>query len=280
VLSLYLIFGLMFVAMAVFLWVGTLFFQSYIYSEAVEQLFWRAPLVGLILTIYLAFWCSLDYRHPRDYGTFFDFSARQEEEFPRFLAVKKGKEIPFEGKKGAKGHLEYRDALGKPWRRSDADGGITEAIIVADQNGNKIRFDAELTADGKFALNDRGEALYLEEGGRGRVMTDSYIGKISRTRTGLVLGNLFLNILLLVLWVLCLWLLLQFHFWHAFGFGIILWLVLMLTILPMLFKATEDAARRREMIPSTAATFDPRPKTKDRTNEALLAPFTLKPGYA
>jgi hypothetical protein len=152
--------------------------------------------------------------------------------------------VAFQGKKGARGHLEYRDSLGKPWRRSDTNG-VTRAILVTDANGEQIEFEARLTPDGKFALNDNGEAVYVEKDGKGRVMTDNYIGKVYLPRTGLVFGNLFLNCFLLVLWILCLWLLLDFQFWHAFGFSIVIWLALALTILPMLFRTTEEAARKR-----------------------------------
>jgi hypothetical protein len=244
VLSLYLSFALIFAAISVFLWVGTLFFQGHLYNEPVSQLFWRAPLAGLALTLYLAFWCSLDYRHPGDYGTIFDFSPGETEVFPSFVAVKDSKEVTYLGKKGPRGHFEYRDAQGKPWRRSDP-AGVTSAILVKDKDGADIRFDAKLTPDGKFALNDQGQAIYVEKDGKGRVMTDDYIGSVSRTRTGLLIANLFLNILLFAVWLLCLWLLLDFQFWHAFGFGLILWLALMLTILPMLFKNTEDTAHKR-----------------------------------
>jgi len=240
--SLLLIFALIFAGTTVFIWVGTLFFQGNIYSEPVSGLSWRAPLAGLILTLYLALWISLDHRHPGDFGTIPDFSASEVEVYPRFVAVKDDKEVTFEGKKDARGHLEYRDALGKPWRRSDT-GGVTRAIVARDKAGNELRFEAKMTPDGRFALDDSGQAVYVEQGGKGRVMTDTYIGTVTRTRTGLVLANLFLNIFCFVLWILCLWLLLDFQFWHAFGFSLVIWLVLMITVLPLLFKRAEDSAR-------------------------------------
>jgi ABC-type transport system involved in cytochrome bd biosynthesis fused ATPase/permease subunit len=38
-------------------------------------------------------------------------------------------------------------------------------------------------------------------------------------------------------------LLLRFQWGHAFGLALVLWLIMTLTIAPMLFKRTEDAAR-------------------------------------
>jgi hypothetical protein len=240
--SLLLIFALIFAGTTIFIWVGTLFFQGNIYSEPASGLFWRAPLAGLILTLYLAFWSSLDYRHPGDFSTISDFSASEVEAYPRFVAVKDNKEVAFEGRKDARGHLEYRDALGKPWRRSDT-GGVTRAILVRDKAGNEIRFEAKMTPDGRFALDDSGQAVYVEQGGKGRVMTDTYIGTVTRTRVGLLLANLFMNSFCFVLWILCLWLLLDFQFWHALGFSIVIWLVLTITILPLLFRTAENSAR-------------------------------------
>jgi len=43
---------------------GTVFIQGYIYSEPVEQVYWRAPAAALIVALFVAFWCSLDYKSP------------------------------------------------------------------------------------------------------------------------------------------------------------------------------------------------------------------------
>jgi len=246
VLELMLILGIAFLGLSVLLWAGTVFFQGYIYSEPVTGSIWRAPLAALILTAFTAFWCSLAYRHPGRYNTLFQFSSREDQAFNnKFWSVKKGKETLFVAKHNAKGRMEYRDPQGKPWSRSDSEG-VTEAIIVEDQNGDKIRFETELTPEGKFKSIQGEPIRYVETGGRHRVMTEDYIGKLSEVRWGALLANIFFNFLHFLLWFACLWLLLQYQWSHAFGLAIIIWLVATLTLLPMLFKKSEDLSAHRQ----------------------------------
>jgi hypothetical protein len=234
-----------FAAGTLFLWSATLFFQGYIYSEPVSQLYWRAPLASLILTAYLSCWSFLDFRSPGSFNTLFDFSAREEQHFNQFWSIKKGREILFVARKTPQGRTEYRaqDTL-KPWSRSDSEG-VMEAIVVEDGSGEKIRFEAELTKEGRFKAAPGEPVRYVEVGGRRRVMTDEYIGKLSTFRWGMFLANVGLNLLHLGLWFICLWVLMRFQWGHAFGFALVVWLALTLTLLPMLFSKTEEAARQR-----------------------------------
>jgi len=243
VLSLLLTLGLIFLALAVALWAGTLFLQGYIYSEPVSQIYWRAPLAGLILTLFLAFWCYLDYHSPGRYGAFQDVSATENEDFDKFLAVKKGREIVFVGKKAPRGRMEYRDLQGKLWSRSDAEG-VVEAIIVEDKEHQKIRFEAELTPEGKFKAAQGQPVRYIEVGGQERVMTSDNPGRVSVVRGGRVVANLMLNLVHLGFWFAGLWLLLRFQWSHALGLAVVACVVLTLIVLPALFKKTEDLAKQ------------------------------------
>jgi hypothetical protein len=236
-------FALLFLALAVFFGAGTLFFQGYIYSEPASGLLWRAPAAGLLMSLFFFFWCYLDYRKPGSHNTIFDFSARDKEQYKKFWAVKGGQETLYEAHKKTNGLLEYKDAQGKTWRRSDISG-MTDAIIVEDKDGQKIRFDADLAPDGKFNIEPGHPAHYVEVDGRHRVMTDDYVGTIIIERGDLVLANLLMNGLHLAFWFAALWLLLRFQWGHAFGLALVLWLITTLTIAPMLFKRTEDAARK------------------------------------
>jgi hypothetical protein len=240
------IFALLFLALAVFLGAGTLFFQAYIYSEPTAGLLWRAPAAGLLMTSFFAFWSYLDYKNPGGHSTIFEFKTpKDEQRFMKFWAVRKGQETLYQAHKNSKGFYEYRDASGKSWRRSDTEG-ITEAIVVEDKDGQKIRFEAQLTDDGKFRMAPNSSAAhYVEVGGERRDMNDEYIGLLTRVRTSLIAANLFMNALHFVVWFAALWLLLRFQWGHAFGFAIVLWVVMTLTILPMMFKRTEDAALKQ-----------------------------------
>jgi hypothetical protein len=241
VLSSVLIFALFFVGIAVVVFAGTLLLQGSFYSEPVNHLLWRAPAASLVLTLFFAGWCYLAYRSPGTYGTLFDFTATEDEpRFPQFWSVKRGKESLYEY---SKGYREYRDkTTHKRWSRSDSEG-VVQAIIVEDKGGQKIRFEAELTPDGKFKTAAGEPVRYVEVGGRKRVMTDGDIGRVSTVHWGRIVGNISLNFLHLAFWFAALWLLLRFQWGHAFGLALVLWLIVTFAVMPMLFKRMEDTAR-------------------------------------
>lgn len=243
-LGLLFVFVVIFLASSVVLWGGTFILQAYIYSNPTPDLLWRAPAAAAIVTAFLAFWTMLDYRSPGSYNTIFEFSARNDQSFDKFLSVKNKKEIPYTLHKIGQGRYEYRDAQGKAWSRSDTEG-LVEAIIVEDKDGKKARFVAETTKEGKFAAKQGEPVRYREEGGK-RVMTDTYIGQINTTKWGLVFGNLLMNFGHFVVWFLVLWLLLRFQWAHAFGLALALWAVFIF-VLPALFKKAEDVAKARAM---------------------------------
>ena len=39
------------------LWSGTVFLQSYFYTEASTAIFWQAPLAAVVLTLFYGLWC-------------------------------------------------------------------------------------------------------------------------------------------------------------------------------------------------------------------------------
>jgi hypothetical protein len=249
-------FGLLFLTLAVIFGAGTLFFQGYIYSEPAEGLLWRAPAAALAMTFFFFIWCYLDYRKPGSHNTIFDFTARDKEQYKKFWAVKSGKETLYEAHKNAKGLYDFKDAEGKIWRRSDING-ITEAVILEDKDGQKMRFNADLTSDGKFNMEAGHPARYLEVDGRRRVMTDDYIGTIIIERWDLVLANLCMNGLHLAFWFAVLWLLLRFQWGHAFGLALVFWLITTLTIAPMLFNRAEKAANKNTAGTTTMLMYSP-----------------------
>lgn len=236
------VFVVIFLASSVVLWGGTYVLQAYIYSNPTPDLIWRAPTAAALVTAYLAFWTMLDYRNPARYNTLFEFSARDDQSFDKFVSVKNKKEIPYALHKIGQGRVEYRDPQGKAWSRSDTEG-MVEAIIVEEKDDKKTRFVAETTKDGKFVAKQGEPVRYREEGGK-RVMTDTYIGQITTTRWGMVIGNVLLNFGHLIAWWIVLWLLLRFQWSHALGLALALWAMFMF-VLPALFKKAEDVAKAR-----------------------------------
>lgn len=252
-LGLLLVFLLLLAGLAVVFYVGTLFSQAYFYSQPVPALYWRAPLAALVLTLFFAFWCFLAYKSPGRFNSIFEFSASERQEFKKLWSIKKGKEIPYVARTTGQGRSEYRDADGKPWTRSDVEG-VVEAIIVEDADNQKIRFEAELTPDKKFKAKQGESVRYVEVGGRKRVMTDDYLGKIEITRWGYVIANLLLNFLHLVAWFLVLWLVLRFQWSHAFGLALLL-VAVFTFVVPVLIRRTEDVAKERAAQSTSQATL-------------------------
>jgi hypothetical protein len=249
-------------ALVVLLWVGTLWFQGYIYSEPVDDIYWRAPAAGTALALLVALWCYLYHRAPERYERLFAFSPRQVTEFPvpreakepaSFWSERGGKRTLFERRK-TEGQPEYRNPQNRnqKWEPSDA--------IIVKENGQEVRFEPDRDAKGNFKRErsqpPKGLGWLVGPGpeqplryhdARGRVMTENDIGRLSLFRWGVFLVYLLLNTIHFLLWFVCLWLLLRFQWSHALGLAVVFWLVMTIVILPMLL----DAARPR---PATTPT--------------------------
>src|SRR5262249_28925164 len=155
-------------------------------------------------------WCFVDYRladpaaQELPLDTLWDFSPTEyypAKPFTQFWAVKNGQEVLYTRRQGGPfGGTQYVDATGKPWSRES--NGLLGAIIREDK-GQKVRFKRDLPG-GKFKLNEL--AVYREEGGR-RALTENDVqaGQMVRRRTGLLIANIVVNLLLLVLWFVLFW---------------------------------------------------------------------------
>ncbi len=247
------------VVLAGFLWIGSLFLQGYIYNEPAEGLPWRAAAAGGALMVFLAVWCLLDYRlaapgaEELPLDTLWNFSATEyypAKPFTQFWSVKNGQEILYTRRQSGQYQTQYFDGNNQPWSRES--NGLVEALIL-DENGQKVRFKLDLPG-GRFKPNE--PAVYREEGGR-RVLKDTDVNQgalqFTRFRTGLYLANVVLNLLFLVLWFACLWLLLRFQWSHALGLALALWLGVSLIALPPLFSATKNAVAQKPVRTETPA---------------------------
>jgi hypothetical protein len=248
VLSLVLVLLVLAVVLAVLLWVGTVWFQGYIYSEPVAQAYWRGPVAGLALTLFFALWCFLDYRSPGRFPAQFQFSASDDKQYKELWAVSQGKETHYTMRKNARGQPEYVDSEGRPWRQH------ADAVLVQEEkDGEKIRFDAERDKQGKFKVEPGRSLRYLDPAGR--VMTEQQLGRLEIPRRGLLFANLGLNLLHLGVWFLVLWLLLRFQWTHALGLAFVFWLLMTLTILQMVLARAEELGRQRPATTPAAASF-------------------------
>jgi hypothetical protein len=281
VLGLLAVLLLTFLVLMLLLWVGTLWFQGYIYSEPAAQLYWRAPAAAGALTVLLALWCYLAAREWGGEGTLFNFGATDTKEFDRFTAVygqvaplagepvkpdvklndrlvlKSPREVVYVRRRVDPYHFEYADPNGKPWVRSNSNGICAQ--IRFKQGDQEIVFQPELEVvkdkDGKESVRfkigkvtqlgvDTTQSLrFVEVGGRGRVMTEDELGRIGEFRWGAYFVNLLLNVLHLGVWFVCLWLLLRFQWAHALGLAFIFWLVMTLWVLPQVLSAAQSASQ-------------------------------------
>jgi hypothetical protein len=243
------------------LWIGTLWIQSYLYSAPIEDLQWRAPAAGAALGALIAVWCILAYRSPESFTPLTEFSPDNVERFEWFKAIKKqdGKTVEVDYERRGAEFINPRNQR----RFTPADSeGVVEAIIagnwkyeqkkaeggeyrskVGPDPGTVVRFNAEMSPDGK-------PLRYLEENG-GREMTIELVGNVYTRSYGLLLTYVFLHLFFFVLWVVCLWLLLHYQFWHAFGFGAICWAVMTFAVMPLLLE--QAAAAGRPQLPEAPA---------------------------
>ncbi len=219
---------------AIVLYIGTLWFQSTIYSEPAAGLAWRASVAALALAAYFS---AFHFIAERDspFNTLFSFTAVRHKQYAQFRSVRANHEPelfrldPRDGK--------YRGVeSGQPWTR--AKEGIVREIIVEDDDGHggkkDVHFAADLTSDDKLKKNPQTgslEARYLEVGGK-REMTDNNIGYVTTFRWWVLLGNLLLNFFHLGLWFACLWLILRYQWLHALFLAAAFWLPVTLFLLP------------------------------------------------
>jgi hypothetical protein len=239
VLVLVLIFVLLWVALIVILWAGSLWFQGYIYNQPAEEMYWRAPAAGSALALFFVLWGFLDYQAPGRYQSLFDFSPTDTLEFAELRAVPSGsdKEVEYHLRKNTQGIGEYRDSLNRPLPSHP------QAIIVKI-NGEDDRFEPERDKNNNYKIQQGRTLRYLDA--HGREMYEDKIGQISTRRWGILLANLLLNFFHLGVWFACLWLLLQFQWSHALGIALVFWGIMTVILLPMLLGKVEKVAHERQ----------------------------------
>jgi hypothetical protein len=244
ILVLIVVVPLLFAAVSALVLVGTLWFQGYIYTEPARGLLWRAPVAVLAVALFLTGWTYFVGKSQGHLGTLTDFYSGSDEEFTElWLTDRDGKDKDAEGR--TIGH--FKRSPGQPYRYAD---GLTKQVpgrpdgilVKGKDKDEKVLFKPDRDADGNFKVEEVsgiGGAMpqslkYRDD--KGRVLEEGKFTEISSFGYGRLIVNILLNGLHLIVWWLCLWLLLEFQWSHAFGIAVLVWLTTMLLLLPPLFS--------------------------------------------
>jgi hypothetical protein len=231
---------------------GTLWFQAYIYSEPAEQMYWRAPAAGAVVTLFLVVWVFLDYRAPGRYRELQEFSPTESRPpFQRLRVVDRdGKAEMYQLHKDARGRPEYL-LNGKLGGKPLPSRPYKVVAIEGDRDYPFEVVSSQIDDKGKYKLQ-RGESLRYYNKETGWEMAETHMGQVYVFHTGWLLGNVLLNVLHLLVWFACLWLLMRYQWAHALGLAVACWAVATLLVVPMVLNKTEAVARQRAT-PAAAA---------------------------
>jgi hypothetical protein len=237
-------------ALTVILWVATLFFQGYYYTQPTQGIVWQAPAAGFALALFITFWCLLlvssTVTNIQDlpYDTIFSFKPRVDkfkEPVKELWVVKKSVKEPihYKVKKSYRGGIVTSEYVEAQSGRAYSPSGVEEIIIKED--GQNVRYlPAPAVQGGAYRefVDENGWTIreYPQSGPTG--MPEAF-------RWSRFLMNIILNLLHLVMWFACLWVVLRFHWSHALGLALVMWLIMTLAVLPMIFERAGLEARDR-----------------------------------
>ena len=248
-LVIFLLVLLIWVVLMGFLAAWTFWFQGYLYTEPVEQLYWRAPAVGSALTVLLIIWIAIDYRAVKNnpdahfpYGPIQEMAPAltktETEPFASLVVPGENnteKEYKLEKVSDArKGHVEYRH------NQESIPSSPPKLIVV--ENGERSVFEPDKDAKGHF-IRENGQPLLYRDG-KGRVLTE---GPMFEKRTGFpfwrFLLGVFLNVSFLGVWFVGMWLVLRYQMWHALGLAVVMVAVMLLFVIAPVMSSTGKVVR-------------------------------------
>src|SRR5262245_54296960 len=176
--------------LVVLLWVGTLFFQGYIYTEPTRNIAWQAPVAGVALALFFTLWCMIVVNSAEPgtqeiaYDTLFRFSPTVEKyKNPvKELWVERNKQVQkYEFEKLDRTRGRYKVEGGQ----AGFPRGKVDAIIIKDQGGES-RFEPITTPAG----SDYRE--FRDADGWSMRVTDDPTGMPTAFRWGRFFANLLL----------------------------------------------------------------------------------------
>lgn len=249
-LNLVLILLVVFVVLGLLLAAWTLFFQSYIYSEPISAIYWRAPAAAAAVTVFVLLWVMLDYRsidEHRPEGSYRPLheSSASETETYEYLRVPRENSTIVDLYTRRNNEYVRKDGRRLPSRPS-------KIIASHTIDGESRVFVPKRDAKNKYQLEADQSLRYYDEGNPKRFMVDTAPGKVTTYRFGVLLTTLILNFGFLIVWFVSLWLLLGFQWPHALGLAFVAWLI-SLFILPMILTQAEKVRKERLPPPTPPA---------------------------
>jgi hypothetical protein len=235
VLTLLLVVILIGAVLTAVLWGGTLFLQSYFYTEPTEGIVWQAPLAAGVLTFFYLCWAILNVaggtmiegRPEIPYGVVWQFSNRL------YLVNDPVPQFESKAKSDTESHVFKRLKAAGPYvyKREDSDErwnpkGVEWVKFTHDSQ--EYKFVPEKS-------QGRGYSVFVDEA-NGWEMREIDMGQPTRTSFFRLVFYFLLNVIHLVLWIALLWLVLRFAPGHAVLLGFVLWLVFTLAVFPLLFS--------------------------------------------
>jgi len=271
--SLILVFALVTLVLFGLFWGGSLVAQGYFYQNPADQLPLRAAVAALLVALFISFWVWIDKKHPGKYDTFFSFSGETAREFSEFEAVRWEFDPVAKGfKKDDKGNptettAKFKKASGgktatfveegsnKKFVTHDT-GMMTAALLVKADGDAPVRFKAVVKKDDRTGavnyVSDLTERRFVEENGS-RYIKHAQMGVMYVPSGAVVAVALLLNFLLFVVWFVAFWPILRFNWGHALGFATVFGLVMMLLVLPLLFKPNREGNKGAEVASGRAS---------------------------
>lgn len=229
--------------LAVLLWGGSLFAQSYYYTQPADGLFWRAALAAGTVTLFFLFWSTLNFVGGNQdtgelpYPQFWRFSNRiymVDNPVPEFISKKKSSLEP------ALYKLDKTQPRGTIYKQADGvenwnSPGVEWISLWHDDKEYKFEHDPDNEGSGgyrRFVDKEHGWELREVE-----------IGQPSYTSFSRVVVYFILNVLHLALWIAVVAFILRFSLSHAMVLAFVMWLAFTVLVFPVLFANVQAAVR-------------------------------------
>jgi hypothetical protein len=242
VLGLLLFLVLLALVLAALLWGGSMFAQQYLYTTPASGLIWRGAAAAGAVALFLFFWTLLNYAGgdpatgDMPFPVAWEFSNRVflvDKPVPQFESKKRNGEPTRYALDKTQSGVKYKQVGGTEYWGPE---GVE--WIKLNHDNVEYKFERERSAE----TGSGGYRVFVDQSA-GWEMDERWIGQPSHTSTFRLLVYFLLNLLHLVLWIVCCWLLLRFALPHAIVLGFVLWLIFTLPVFYVLFSTVKSALR-------------------------------------